>query len=109
MSAAAQYQKDDIEDENQCAFRFVASSRWLTNFIKNYGTSNRRVTRYLSKKEVKSPEEVMNSAIQFQNLIQSISIDYNSDFIINTDQTDCEYRVNVSRTYTHTGENTVEL
>lgn len=51
----------------------------------------------------------MNSAIQFQNLIQSISIDYNSDFIINTDQTGCEYRVNVSRTYTHTGEKTVEL
>lgn len=87
---------------------FVASSRWLTDFIKNYGILNRSVTRYLSKKEIKSPE-VMNSEIQFQNLIQSISINYNSDFIINTDQTGCEYRVNVSRTYTHTGEKTVEL
>lgn len=51
----------------------------------------------------------MNSVIQFQTLIQSISTDYNSDFIINTDQTGCEYRVNVSRTYTHTDEKRVEL
>lgn len=29
--------------------------------------------------------------------------------IINTDQTGCEYRVNVSRTYAHTGEKTVEI
>jgi len=40
----------------------------------------------------------MKSAIQFQTLMQSISTDYTSksDFIINTDQNGCEYRVNVS-------------
>jgi len=53
---------------------------------------------YLSKKEIKSPENIMKSAIQFQTLMQSISTDYTSksDFIINTDQNGCEYRVNVS-------------
>lgn len=107
MAAAVQFRI--VEEENECAFRFVASSRWLTDFMKNYRISNRRVIRYLSKKEIKSPEEIMKSAIQFQTLIQSISTDYNSDFIINTDQTGCEYRVNVSRTYTHTGEKAVEL
>jgi hypothetical protein len=79
----------------------------LKEFLKKFRISNRRVIRYLFKKEIKSPEEIMNSAIQFQTLIQSISTDYNSDFIINTDQTGCEYKVNVSRTYT--GEKTVEL
>jgi len=105
MAAAAQYRNDD-ED---CTFRFVASSRWLTDFIKTSRISNRRVIRYVSKREIKSPDEIIKSAIQFQNLIQSISNDYNSDFIINTDQTGCEYRVNVSRTYTHKGEKAVEL
>lgn len=110
MAAAAQFRTDEnVEDENQCAFHFVASSRWLTNFMKNYRISNRRVIRYLSKNEIKSSEEVLKSAIQFQNLIQYISTDYNFDFIINTDQTGCEYRANVSRTYTHNGKKTVEL
>jgi len=107
MAAAAQFR--NMEEESECAFRFVASPRWLSNFINAYRISNRRVTRYLSKKEIQSPKEILNSAIQFQNLILSISTDYNSEFIINTDQTGCEYRVNVARTYTHTNEKTVEL
>ncbi|KYM93965.1 mRNA turnover protein 4 like protein [Cyphomyrmex costatus] len=51
----------------------------------------------------------MKFAIQLQTLMQSISTDYNSDFIINTDQTGCEYQVNVSRMYRHTGEKKVKL
>lgn len=106
MAAAIQFR--DAEDEKD-VFRFVASSTWLTDFIKLYRISNRRVTRYISKKEIKSPDEIMNSAIQFQTLIQSISPEYNADFIINTDQTGCEYRTNVFRTYTHKGEKLVEI
>lgn len=60
-------------------------------------------------KKLNPPEEIMNSAIQFQTLIQSISTNYNSDFIINTDQTSCEYRANVSRTCIHTDEKIIEL
>uniref|UniRef100_UPI001478BC9B LOW QUALITY PROTEIN: uncharacterized protein LOC117611452 n=1 Tax=Osmia lignaria TaxID=473952 RepID=UPI001478BC9B len=82
---------------------------WITNFLKVYRISNRRVVRYVSNKEITSPKEIMKSAIQFQNLIQSISNDYDSDYIINADQTGCEYRINVARTYTHTGQKTVEL
>jgi len=106
IAAAAQFR--NMEEESECAFRFIASPRW-SNFLNAYRISNRRVTRYLSKKEIQSPKEIQNSAIQFQNLIQSISADYNSDFIINTDQTNCEYCVNVARTYTHANEKTVEL
>lgn len=108
MATAMQFRDTDNETEGN-VFQFTASASWLTNFIKNYGISNRRVVRYVSKKEIKSPEEISKSAIQFQNLIQVISTDYDSDYIINTDQTGCEYRVNVSRTYTHKGEKTVEL
>lgn len=81
----------------------------MTTFLREYRISNRRVVRYISKKEAISPGAVIQSAEQFQTLIQAISPDYKPDFVINTDQTSCEYRVNVSRTYTHTGEKLVEL
>ena len=49
----------------------------------------------------------MKSAIQFQILMHSQFQPTITNFIINTDQTGCEYRVNVSRT--HTGEKKVKL
>lgn len=109
MAAATQFRQssiDNLENKVQCTFRFVASSRWLTDFLKSYRISNRRVIRYVSKKEMKLSEEVIESATQFQTLIQSISSDYSNNLIINTDQTGCEYQVNVSRTYTHKREKT---
>lgn len=81
----------------------------MTVFLREHRISNRCVVRYISKKEAISPEEVIKSAEQIQALIQEVSPDYDPDFIINTDQTSCEYRVNVSRTYTHTGEKLVQL
>jgi hypothetical protein len=112
IAAAAQYNKPKEEqdsEEHTNVFHFVASSTWLTNFLHDYRISNRRVVRYVSKKEAITPEVVIKSAKQFQTLIQAISPDYDPDFVINTDQTGCEYRVNVSRTYTHTGEKLVQL
>ncbi|EFN85047.1 hypothetical protein EAI_12586, partial [Harpegnathos saltator] len=90
-------------------FHFVASSTWLTNFLREYRISNRRVVRYISKKEAILPETVIKSAKEFQTLIRAISPDYDPNFVINTDQTGCQYRVNVSRTYTHTGQKLVQL
>lgn len=81
----------------------------MTAFLREYRISNRRVVRYISKKEAISPEAIIQSAEHFQTLIQAISPDYKPDFVINTDQTSCEYRVNVSRTYTHTGEKLIQL
>ncbi|XP_025158805.1 elongation of very long chain fatty acids protein 7 [Harpegnathos saltator] len=93
MAAAVQYNKQGEEsEEHDKAFRFVASNTWLTSFLREYKISNRRVVRYLSKREIISPQAVMESAVHFQELIRSISPDYDPDFIINSDQTDCEYR-----------------
>ncbi|XP_025154118.1 uncharacterized protein LOC112588423 [Harpegnathos saltator] len=108
MAAAVQYNKQGEEsEEHGKAFRFVASNTWLTSFLHEYKISNRRVVRYLSKREIISPQAVMEYAVHFQELIRSISPDYDPDFIVNSDQTGCEYRVNVARTYT--GEKFVQL
>ncbi|XP_025156211.1 uncharacterized protein LOC112588977 [Harpegnathos saltator] len=110
MAAAVQYNKQGEEsEEHNKAFRFVTSNTWFTSFLREYKISNRRIVRYLSKREIISPQAVMESALHFQELIRSISSDYDPDFIINSDRTGCEYRVNVARTYTHTGEKFVQL
>lgn len=109
MAAAAQYHDTKGSEEHTDVFRFVASQTWMMAFLREYRISNRQIVRYVSKKEMVSPEAVIASAIQFQSIIQSLIPDYNPDFVINTDQTDCEYRLNVARTYTHTGEKLDEL
>lgn len=81
----------------------------MTAFLREYRILNRRVVRYVSKKEIISLEAVIASATQFQALLQTLIPDYNPDFVINTDQTSYEYKVNVARTYTHTGEKLVKL
>ncbi|XP_032675579.1 uncharacterized protein LOC116846167 isoform X2 [Odontomachus brunneus] len=110
MTEAVQYNgKGTKSAKDGNAFRFVASNSWLTSFIREYKISSRRVVRYISKKEIVSPESVMESTIHFQYLIKAMLPDYDPDFIINSDQMDCEYRINVTRTYTHTGEKLVQL
>jgi len=47
-------------------FCFVASPRWLTNFIKDYKISYRRVIRFLFKKEIKSLEILWNLRYNFK-------------------------------------------
>jgi len=61
IAAAVSFQ--NVENKNKCTIRFAASPRWLTNFIKDFKISNCRVIRHLSKKEIKSPENIIKSTI----------------------------------------------
>ncbi|KAL6416504.1 hypothetical protein ACFW04_013408 [Cataglyphis niger] len=94
--AAAQYNNTKQKSEEHInIFRFIVSSTWLTVFLREHRISNHCVVRYIKKKRGDFTR-------------RSVSPDY-PDFIINTNQTSCEYRVNVPRTYTHTGEKLVQL
>lgn len=101
MVAAVQFHEDQEDGEgHKSVFNFIASSSWLTTFLREYKVSNRRVVRYIKKKETISPETLMKSAIHFQAIVRLISRNYDPDFVINTDQMSCEYEMNVSRTHT---------
>jgi hypothetical protein len=45
----------------------------------------------------------------FQKRTATLIPDYSRDCVINTDQTGCEYRVNIRRTLSHQGEKTTEV
>lgn len=101
--------EEEGNKEHKNVFNFVASNSWMSSFLNEYRISNQRVVRYIFKKETVASEDITKSAEQFQATIQAISPGYDPDYVINTDQTECKYRVNVSRTYTHNDEILIEL
>ena len=100
MQAAMQFLSDN--------FKFTASRSWIIDFKKKY-CIRMRVTRYIKPSENKSLEDVLEKARDFQNECSSLIPRYNLEFVINTDQTGCEYRMNVQRTLTTKGVKTVEV
>lgn len=59
---------------------------------------------------MRSPEALMESAKLFQQQVSKVQIpNYDPDFVINTDQTGCEYRVGIDRTLSHMGDKTVNV
>lgn len=62
------------------------------------------MTKYISSNDHESFENRFASGEIFQRQTSEIIKNYDVDFVINTDQTGCEYRVNVHRTLSHQGE-----
>ena len=100
MQAAMQVLSDN--------FKFTASRSWIIDFKKKYYIRMRKVRRYIKPSENKSLEDVLEKARDFQNECSSLIPRYNLDFVINTDQTVCEYQMNVQRILTTKGVKTVE-
>jgi Tc5 transposase-like DNA-binding protein len=77
---------------------FKASESWLTRFKRRYGISSRKITRLVSKREVKSELEILISAEKFQTDIRSIKEYFDEDHIFNTDQCPFQYELASKRT-----------
>jgi hypothetical protein len=90
-------------------FEFSASTTWVASFKKRHRIVQRKVTKYVSTSEQASIEEIVQSAIRFQNQTKSLISKYNRDYIINTDQTGCAYRGDIKRTLSQKGEKTVQV
>ena len=88
---------------------FTASPAWMNRLKKEFRISQRRVTKYIKQTERRSFEEIERSTAQFQAKIRNITSSSDLNFIINTDQMGCEYRVNVLRTDEHTGGDDSEI
>lgn len=85
-------------------FTFAASLSWARTFKSEYKIRQRHVTKYVSHKEVQNIEDIQNVAALFSTQTASLMTGFNRDYVINTDQTGCEYRVNIRRTLSHKGE-----
>lgn len=89
------------------SLKFKASNTWLSRFKTTHKISSRKINQLVSKREVKSEQEILMSAQKFQAEIRSISNNYDPDHVFNTDQCGFSYEITFQRTYTKKGEKTV--
>lgn len=86
---------------------FKASSMWMKNFRKSHKIASRKITRLVSKREVKSEKEILDAAEKFQKEIREISKHFDDDHVLNTDQCGFQYELTSQRTLTTKGEKSV--
>ncbi|XP_025832862.1 uncharacterized protein LOC108734939 [Agrilus planipennis] len=87
--------------------QFKASNRWVAKFKQRHNICQRKITRFVSEKETYSIETILASAETFRLQTKQLISNFNSDFIINTDQTGCQYQSHFNRTLTDKGSKTV--
>ncbi|GFY52652.1 putative deoxyribonuclease TATDN2 [Trichonephila inaurata madagascariensis] len=97
LSAAGQF-KD---------FEFKASERWVKKFKKEHKIRQRKITKYLSQKETATLEEILKSAETFRIQTLHLMPKFDKDFVINTDQTGCQYQSTFNRTLADKGSKTI--
>jgi len=88
---------------------FVASHTWAVKFKQTFQIRQRKVTRYIKSKNVLDISNILKEAEKFQKRIARQILKFDRDYVINTDQTGCEYRVDVRRILSTKGEKSTEV
>lgn len=90
-------------------FSFTASHTWVTKFKTSHRICQRKVTRYFKSRHALEVSTILQEAEKFQKRIAKKIPNFHPDFVINTDQTGSEYRVDVRRTLANRGDKTIEV
>lgn len=85
---------------------FTGSSTWMDDFKSRNRISQRRVARFVSCKEVATAEEIQRAADNFKLQLAEVVPKFEKRWVLNTDQTGCEFQIITNRTYSHQGERT---
>jgi len=88
-------------------FNFSASMSWVERFKNKYKIKQRKITKFVNKREHATLEEILESVQRFQVQTKAIMPDFELDYIINTDQTGCQYQMTYNRTLATQGSKTV--
>jgi hypothetical protein len=99
MTAAFPFLSDD--------FRFEASSTWVTAFKRKHKIKQRKITKYVSKRDIATMEETVEAAEKFQRQTKLLISKFDLDLVINTDQTGCQYQMTYNRSLDYQGVKTV--
>lgn len=81
----------------------------MNKFKAMYSIRQKKVTRYLKSKHSLCLSTILTKAEKFQKRISKKIPHFYRDFVINIDQTGCEYRVDVHRTLTNKRDKNVEV
>ncbi len=88
---------------------FTASHHWLLNFKKRNGISSRKVTKFISRREVIDKSIIKKTANDFVTEVSKHVPKYKLDSILNTDQSGFNYEMVSNRTLSYEGERTTYL
>ncbi|XP_025160571.1 uncharacterized protein LOC112589900 [Harpegnathos saltator] len=101
LIAASPFQSD--------TFSFDASSTWVQVFKQKHRIKQRQITKYVSRREIATLEETTEAEQRFQIQTRNIISNFNLDFVINTDQTGCNYQTTYNKSLQFKGVKTVFL
>lgn len=90
-------------------FHFIASNKWVERFKKKYRIRQRKITKYISHKEHDTIENIAEAAVKFQTQTKALMANFDLDFVINTDQTGCQYQATYNRSLEMAGTKVVAV
>ncbi len=93
-----------FKKSNELNFNFKASDSWIFNFKKTYRIKSRKVTKYITKRDELTQLEKKLKAQNFVKSINQIIYDYDSNHVLNTDQSGFNYEIYKDRTLTYIRE-----
>ena len=89
--------------------RFKASERWATNFKLKHNIVSRKITKFVSKKDVVEKEKIKDAALDFVLGAQPIIQKLGADCVVNADQSGFEFELHAGRTLDNKGVKKVEV
>ncbi|XP_029662700.1 uncharacterized protein LOC115235213 isoform X1 [Formica exsecta] len=106
MEASANYQQVTTRNLQQWAlsaasqfhnFPFKASNSWIAKFKKQHKIKQQEITKYVSAKETATIDEILAAADIFRKQTMKLIPNFHKDFIININQTECQYQSTCDR------------
>ncbi|GFY20562.1 HTH CENPB-type domain-containing protein [Trichonephila clavipes] len=97
LAAASQF--PDLE--------FKASEAWVKIFKRKHRIRQRKITKFVSERETATMEETHAAAEKFRLHTRALIPNYDKDFVLNTDQTGCQYQSTYNRTLAEQGSKVV--
>ena len=88
---------------------FKASDHWLFSLKKRNGISSRKVTKFVSHREVVTKSIIKQTADEFVTEATKHIPKYNLDFVLNADQSSFNYEMASNRTLSYAGEKATYL
>ena len=82
---------------------------WVNKFKLHNSIRQRKVTRYIKSRNALDLPTILRIAEEFQKTTSTIIPNFNPDFVLNTDQSSCEYRMNIQRVLSHKREKMTEV
>ncbi|GFW16630.1 HTH CENPB-type domain-containing protein [Trichonephila clavipes] len=88
-------------------FDFKALEAWVKIFKRKHRIRQRKITKFVSERETATMEETHAAAEKFRLHTRALIPNYDKDFVLNTDQTGCQYQSTYNRTLAEQGSKVV--